>query len=211
MAERALSLDLDGVVFKRTPYQFKALVRRHVLRKGFDIYQAPVYLPQIKREVVQDQLRSLELPSYVIHMARRVPDDVRSEIISLSGIGVHIYGNTGRSNRSPWVKMTRNSLGRHGLLDYFESIFFKPEGIKTRDSKISAVAMLTERYETVVHIDDNPEDALPMAEMLPNVRVIIVQDKSTGLLYSREESLRYPNLVRVVAFRQGTNILHSAT
>ncbi len=208
-SEAAVSLDLDGVVFKRFPFQFKAIWRRHLLRKGVGIYLPPAEIPEMVREEVTDRLRPAELPNFIVHMVRRVPEEVKSAILSLYGIGFDIYGNTGRSSRGPWVNMTMASLERHGVLDYFLDVFFKPEGFKTRDSKINAVAKLRERYERVVHFDDNPEDALPMAELFPDVKLVIVQDKSTGLLYSREEALRYHNVTRVITFQQGARSLAS--
>lgn len=199
----ALSLDLDGVIFPRIPVQWKALL--HYAMKGRAIYQPPKLVGFIDRPPLDDPPGPIERRLLAIHRRRRIPQDV-VDTLSNTG-GATICGNTGRPNREAWVAMTIEALLRDGALGYFEDIYFRPHGLITVESKAAVVGYLRQRYPRVIHFDDNPADALPIAACFPDVDVIIVQDLTTGLLYSRREAQRYPNVRRVASFRAGVQAL----
>lgn len=199
----ALSLDLDGVVFPRIPVQWKALF--HYAMKGRAIYQPPELVEFVDRPPLNDPPGLIESGLLAIHRKRKVPRDVIDTFADTGGIT--ICGNTGRPNSEAWVAMTIEALLRDGVLGYFENVYFRPQGLSTRESKATVVDHLRQQYPRVIHFDDNPADALPIAACFPDVKVVIVQDLTTGLLYSRREAQRYPNVRRVASFRAGVQIL----
>ena len=197
--ERAVSLDLDGVVIWRPPFQLKAFVDRHVKRRGVKIFNPPQSIPVLSQEIKSDHLRKGEVASFLMHSIRKVNSSVPGFLDN--NFYADVYGNTGRVNRTPWVRMTMQTLQRAGVAEEFKDIYFKPEGTKTMLSKLAAINVLRTRYAQVVHYDDNPADALPIAAFFPDVQVVIVQDLTTGLLYSREEAAKYPNVRRVASLK----------
>jgi len=203
-AEKAISLDLDGVVIWRPPFQLGAFVKRHIKGQGTTMYAPPEEIPELTREIKDDHLKPSELFSFLMHAIRPVSGSAR-EFIDENSLTADIYANTGRAARAPWVDMTKRTLANGGLHGAFRDYFFKPEVIKTMVSKLEAVGRLRGEYGHVTHYDDNPADALPIAARFPDVRVIIVQDLSTGLLYSREEARRYPNVTRIAKLRPVNN------
>lgn len=200
MIERAISLDIDGTVVFRPPLQAGAVINRHIMRRAATMYNPPDVFPEIVRGApVAGNIKAGELISFLVHYLKWVYPGARDFIRSQEG--VHIYGNTGRKNKVCWVELTKKTLGKGHVLDRFEHIFFKEAGTKTMLSKLEAVGRLTERYPHVVHYDDNPADALPIAAFFPNVEVVIVQDLSAGVLYSSEELAKYPNVKRIAGLK----------
>ncbi len=199
-AERAISLDLDGVVIWRPPFQLGAFTSRHVKRRGAQIFNPPQEVPVLSREIKNDHLRVGEMVSFLMHSIRRVNGSVPDFLDTYSS--VDIYGNTGRANRTPWVNMTMHTLQRAGVAEVFKDVYFKPPGTKTMLSKLAAIDELRRKYGVVTHLDDNPADALPIAAFFQDVQVVIVQDLTTGLLYSREEAEKYPNVKRVASLKK---------
>ncbi len=200
MTDRAISLDLDGVVIFRPPIQAGALFNRHIIRRGRRMYNPPDAVPQITRESpLEGQMKPSELVSFLTHCLKWVYPGAKYFIRDQRE--AHFYGNTGRRNKTPWIQLTRKTLERGGVLERFEDIYFRPEGTRTMLSKLEAIDRLRTRYTQVTHYDDNPADALPIAAFFPDVKVVIVQDLSTGLLYSREEAAKYPNVMRVARLK----------
>lgn len=62
------------------------------------------------------------------------------------------------------------------------------------------------RLDEVTHFDDNPKDAFKIAAYFLkrgiNVKVVIVTDLSTGLLFSRRELKAHPNVGRAANLRE---------
>ena len=101
--------------------------------------------------------------------------------------------------------MTVKRLSELGIRQYFQALmFFKPEGQKmgSKMSKALAIQELInmKQYKKIIHYDDNPEDVLALADMFPEVEFRIVQDLSTGLLFSRKEEKNYRNVRRITSF-----------
>lgn len=196
-AERAISLDLDGVVIQRPPFQLKALIDRHIKRRGARIFTPPAEIPTPNRDPQPGQIKPQELISFLMHSRRSLRPGV--EAFLDSQYGTDIFANTGRPTRIPWITMTLRTLIREGVNHRFNDFFFKPDGTRTMISKLAAIAELRQTHAQVTHYDDNPADALPIAAFFPDVQVVIVQDLTTGLLYSRSEAQRYPNVTRVAS------------
>ncbi len=199
MRERAISLDIDGVVLFRPPLQLGAVINRHVMRCASTMYNSPDAIPQIMRAPVPGNIKAGELISFLMHYLKWVYPGARDFIRNQEG--VYIYGNTGRKNKVPWVELTKKILGKGRVLDRFEHIFFKEAGTKTMLRKLDAVNRLTKIYPHVTHYDDNPADALPIAAFFPDVEVVIVQDLSAGVLYSSEELAKYPNVRKIAGLK----------
>lgn len=199
MKKEAESYDFDGTVISRKPLvgQFGAV--RDFLVRGTAIYEPPT-IPDVPRFIQDARVSSpKEAVTLFFHSIRPLKKGVK-EFIENSDADK--YGNTGRSNKKPWVEMTRRTLSRGGILEEFEDVFFKPKGFKTIESKGAAIAQLRKRYENVRHYDDNPADVLGLARVFPDVQFVIVQDLTTGLLLSRTEMSEYPNVQRVAVLSQ---------
>lgn len=97
------------------------------------------------------------------------------------------------------VFRTKEFLKTHNKIAYLKTVFSKPNGVSSVESKAVAIIELLKTHQKVVHIDDDPGTVFPLAEMFPNVEFIVVQDFSTGILFSVAERNKYPNVHRVVS------------
>ncbi len=122
------------------------------------------------------------------------------EFEKLVADGTDIYGNTGRSHKGQWVNMTEETLHRGKVIEYFKGVFYTPDGVRTAVSKAHALLGLAKQYEEVEFDDDDPRTARFIAQLFPNIQVNLVQHRSTGLLVSRNELDKLPNLRRVAVF-----------
>ena len=197
MAKEALSLDLDGVVVARIPFQWSA-VPRLLNRPPLD-FSPPTDVPIIDRTIVEQRLGLKDHINYIRH-SMPVRREARQVIPELAQT-MDIYGNSGRVNTSTWVEKADAAFKRAGIKDHFKGVYFKPPGTRGLLSKMAAVTELREKYDSVTHVDDNPQDALPIARAFPDVKVVILQDLSTGLLVSMKELQQYPNVRRVARLR----------
>lgn len=204
MAERALSLDLDGVVYKRPPIQTMGLAM--YLRRGSSIYEAIDPIPTYElSEIARDSSPSLRKRLFRATLARRqVPIDVRNTLRALDQMddAPDIYGNTGRIYDERMVALTDQTLESGGIDLCIQRVYYRPPGLSTRESKLAVVAMLRQKYGHVTHVDDNPADGLPIAATFPDVNVVILQDLTTGILFARGEIEQFPNARRVATFRE---------
>jgi len=199
--KEAYSFDLDGVIIARPPIQVGAL--REFFLRGGAIYEPPENIPEVHRSTSRGLILSpIEAISYYFHSKRQVVPGVRE---FLRSIHADKFGNTGRPAKGVWVDMTRRTLQAGGIFDQFQEIFFKPPGMRTIISKGAAISELREQYGAghVTHYDDNPADVLGLARVFPDVRFVVVQDLSTGILFSRVEMRYYPNVTRVARLQAG--------
>ncbi len=187
-ADKAFSLDGDGVLFFRPPVQ-AAIFKAHV-----DLPGVSSGIPSIQREVLGIPIALREYPSYFIHRLKFVYPEVRRSLLLLEDSDSYL--NTGRLNTKPWFDLTMLSMKRARILDYFKGFYFRPRGLPTSLSKLAVVAELKMQYEEVTHFDDNPLDGIPIARHFPDVRVVIIKDWSTGLLLRRLgiELDQFPNV-----------------
>lgn len=196
--EQALSLDFDGVVFDRIPFQWSAiprLVKRHPID-----FSPPQEIPVLHRSTSTRRSTVTERFNRWRH-SMPVKKDMDVLIPRLFR-DWDIYGNSGRLNHFLWTEKTRLALKEAQILPYFTNIFYKPEDAKGLVSKLAAVGELRETYGRVTHVDDNPQDAIPIAIRFPDVLVVILEDRSTGLLVSMKELQKYPNVRRVAQIHE---------
>lgn len=198
MRNRAESFDLDGVVIGRQiPIQGGAL--KGLAQRGVTIYEPPESIPEVPRFTRGGLILSpQEAVSFYFHSRRHIIPGVKEFLESRD---TDKFGNTGRSNKKVWVDMTRKTLQDGGILDQFQDIFFKPPGIRTIISKGAGIQQLQQQYQHVTHYDDNPADVLGLATIFPDVKFVVVQDLSTGILFSRIDMESYPNVRRVAQLR----------
>lgn len=206
MPKEAVSLDLDGVVIGRIPFQWAAASR--LLKRPPLDFSPPTEIPTVDRTIANRNLSFKDRINYFRH-SMPVTREAKQVIPQLAQT-VDIYANSGRVNTSAWSDKADRTLARAGIRDHFKGIYLKPLGTRGLVSKIAAVRELREMYDKVTHVDDNPLDALPIAKAFPDVEVVILQDLSTGLLVSMRELQEYPNVRRVArlrdAFPQTANI-----
>lgn len=207
MGREALSLDLDGPTISGPPFQLKAVekFRKH----GAAIYLPPSNVDKLPRYTSEKPLTAQEFLSFAAHAIRFVYPDAKKALLELPNVDV--YGNTGRSNKKPWVAMTQATLKRGGIWPRLDCVFHKPNdlNISTTISKIAHVAWLKDHYDQVSHADDNPENALTMAAYFKDMQVRIIKDFSTTYLLSGIDLKRdFPNVQVVSSLRQALESLY---
>ncbi|MBI4097132.1 MAG: hypothetical protein HY428_01835 [Candidatus Levybacteria bacterium] len=201
MVERAqaVSLDLDGVVFGgRIPIQ-TAVFTPWKYNRPFVPEHKQVTLAD--RVVMSDTLSPIEWLELQLHARRSVKPEFAAIVERMQADA--IFGNTGRPNHEQMVKLTREKLQEAGIAGYFRDIYFKPDGVRSEESKYWALTELVERGFDVVHYDDNARTVKLLAGALPHVRFVIVGDLSSGLLFSRREMESYPNVARIAVHNSG--------
>jgi hypothetical protein len=110
-----------------------------------------------------------------------------------------LFGNTGRPNKRLWINMTEQKLVDGYVYDLFKYIFYRPKDVSPIESKCEAIAQLAEQYERVTHYDADPWVTFGLAKRFPQVTFVLVQGLEFGLLVSRQEMERFPNVRRVAA------------
>jgi len=197
--KRAIILDLDGVVVgKPTPF-LKTLARYAI--HGRKIFEPPANIPETIEELDSD-LNPLEWLLLKATARRKVTEEARKYVSSQSETHeVDIYVNTGRPSKKPWVNATIRTLDQGRILPHLKDVVFKSLRTQAEIGKAVNARNISQGYERIVIVDDNPLDALMIARFVPDAEVIIIQSLTGGLLYSRVESQRYPNVRRVASLR----------
>lgn len=200
----AASLDLDGVVFPRFPAQLAVL-------KPW-AYHSPIKpgepITRVHRESpVEDVLEEHFKGDFKRHAGRKVKPEAAEFVRSLQVDA--IFGNTGRHNHEAWVEMTRDLLEQGGIEDLFTDFYFKPEGWDSDQSKYWALKEIAEMGYRFTHYDDNARTIRRLAPEFPDHRFVIVQDLTSGILFSRREMQRHPNVMRMAIRKNGQiNVTH---
>lgn len=194
----AVSLDLDGVLFSRIPVQLTALrpwdynssLKLHVPITAVDrIVQAHILSPAEESELRR-------------HAGRDVKPEA-GEMVRQIRAGL-IVGNTGRPNHVEMVRLTEKKLREGRIRDRFADIAFRPEGVSSDESKYWKLDELRNAgYTNVTHFDDNAKTVKRLAKALPDMRFVIVQDLTSGLLFSKREMEKYPNVARIALCKNG--------
>jgi len=203
MILEARSCDLDDSLIEREGItRGLGLAIGRIKPHRFPPYDA-LTLPDVSRDIVDLPITSLaEQISFTAHSKRSVFSEAIELVEQDAADGIHIYGNTGRSNKRIWTKMTEETLRRAGINQYFQDIFYTPDGVKTAVSKASGLKFLLTKYEKVSHLEDDPRTAAYIALLFPMVDVYLIQYESTGLLFSRKEMERFPNIHRIVSLQE---------
>jgi hypothetical protein len=191
----AVSFDLDGVLIKRPiPAQFAAF-KPWSYNKPLDLNSdypicAIGKIPQNRplSFIEKAELQFITKRS-VIPEAAEIIDRIQADII---------IGNTGRSNNSRMVNLTTEQLHRGKILNKLDYVNFKPDGMSPDESKYWALRELIGKgYTNIIHYDDNARTVKRLALLLPEVKFVIVQDRTSGILFSRKEMEKYPNVTRI--------------
>ncbi len=195
---RAVSLDFDGVLFHRIPAQSDVL-RFWSYDEPFVSHHSPITAAD--RVVRNDPMSLGEELSFLLHTRRGVKPEAAAFVAQLPP-DVVIFGNTGRPNNRPMVDMTNGQLYIAGIDGYFEDVLFKPKGVESDESKYWGLEELSKFYD-ITHYDDNAKAVRRLAPKLPHVRFVIVQDLTSGILFSKKEMEKYPNVARIAMKKDG--------
>lgn len=91
-----------------------------------------------------------------------------------------------------------STLNNGKIFDKLKYVNFKPSGISSEESKYWGLKELLEiGYTHITHYDDNARMIRRLAKVLPEIRFVIVQDLTSGILFSKSEMKRYPNVTRI--------------
>jgi hypothetical protein len=194
MMHEAESYTLDGLIINSTiPFPIAQVAKAYGGDRPVDC--DPPTLVSLDRRVRETNIIPLKqiIPYFV--QTRHSVDPAMWEF--LWNREADVYGNTGRPNRRPWVDMTERTLIKGFVLDRFKDIFFKPKDVSSIQSKGEAIDRLTKHYDHVTHFDDDPYVIFGLAKKFPEVTFIYVQPLDFGLLVTREEMERFPNIRRV--------------
>lgn len=191
--KQAHSLDGDGVIWWRIPYQLAAVPLFG--RMEPEKLLAVDYIPAMEREVQDLPLRGfLEKMSFDLHKLKPVPPYAYDGLQRLYSGGDDLYLNTGRRGTKKWIELTTQSMKDNSIDHFFTGLAFRPPGNTTVLSKLESVDRLREIYDGVTHYDDNPYDAVPIAATFPDVRVILIHDHSTMRLLRGSGTHTHNNL-----------------
>lgn len=177
----ALAIDIDGVVIGGRPMPLMTAVKNAI--PDSDLFNW-LMLQAVK--------------------GKRVNPKTRDDLALINGQGFQIFGNTGRPDNPHWVEATKETLERGAALHLFQDIYFKDKQHTAEQGKILAVRRLLEKYPRVTVIDDSPTEAFAIARAFPNnvealEILVIVQSRTGGLLFSRAERKKHPNVRRIVS------------
>ena len=199
MLERANSFDFDDTTIDRGAIVRGLGVVKAVARPSRVVAIPPISeIPNIDRLVVNERITNpIELFSFIDHSRRSVIPGVKEFMEKAKLEGYDNFGNTGRSNKKQWVEMTWLTLEKGGIADLVEDIYFTPDGVRTAVSKAEAIRKLYKRYKEVVHYEDDPRTAVILASLFPKMTIYLIQYKTSGLLYSRQEIEKYPGIKRI--------------
>lgn len=199
MIERrlAVSFDFDGVLFPRIPAQSAALKpwENNIPLKLK--HNGPIFMTE--RIPSDHPLSSYEQAEVRRHAKRAVKPEV-IELVRRIQTAI-IIGNTGRPNNTATVALTFDRLQQAGIRDKFDHIAFTPSGVGAEESKYWALLELIRMGYRITHYDDNARTVRRLAKALPCARFVIVQDLTSGFLFSRKEMKKYPNVTRIAKLK----------
>jgi len=209
---QAISLDIDDVVvLRQNAVRIAGMLngrKSHPFHPPrYDLYKPyeGITIEPITRAISSNKLSLKDQMSLHGHAVRKINPDIVPVLDNMQTNGVVIYGNTGRENSQPWIEMTEHQLRELGIRDYFESIFFTPVDLPTRSSKAAGIEVLRRKYSFVIHADDDPRTIFHLASIYPEgsgVQFYLLHYGPTGLLYSKRELARFPNVTRINSIRE---------
>jgi hypothetical protein len=191
----AVSFDIDGVLVKRP------IRAQSVALKPWD-YNKPLS-PDLKHPIYRaDRTPQDHSLSFMEHrelqfITKRSVIPKATEIIESIQADI-IIGNTGRSNSQEMVNLTNEQLRDGKIFDKLEYVNFKPDGVSPDESKYWTLMELQEMgYADITHYDDNAMTIRRLTLLLPKMKFVIVQDLTSGILFSRKEMKNFPNVTRI--------------
>lgn len=203
----AVSFDFDGVIFPRIPIQLEVFKPWNYYKLLEPKHTAICIADRIPKDRPLHPKEQAELQR---HAKRLVKPEV-AEIIRRILADIKI-GNTGRPNHLAMVNITNARLKGGGIGHEFHYINFKPDEVSSDESKYWGLVELKGMgFTDIIHYDDNAGTVKRLARILPDVRFIIVQDLTSGLLFSTAEMQNYPNVARIAINKNGKiDIVHTS-
>ena len=196
----AHSVDLDGVLYWRSPIQGQALLG--LAHYGAEKLFAPPMLPKsLNRDVHPDGKWGMRDASrYLSHIVRGLaPGAIR--FIERLNEDSDVIINTGRPAQKHMVDLTESKLKRAKIFPFLRGIYFKPvdKQINSMVSKGVALKELSEQYKEVTHTDDDISTVIPLARIFNDITFNVIEDWTTGLLVNELHLLKQevPNNVHV--------------
>lgn len=201
--KRAGSFDMDGVIVNRIPLQFGAVVSKLLTPKSYNQPFNPKS-PPITREDRENYDRPvLNGEKFLLRLhARRSPKKGIDQILYSTDFSA-VFGNTGRPGSKLWRDMTYTQLRSTNIADKFEYVYFKPGKISSHESKYWALKELESLGYVFTHYDDNAQTVRLLAPHFPHSNFVIVQDLTSGILFSSREIEEYNNVKRISLNRNG--------
>lgn len=194
-----VSWDFDGVLFRRFPAQ-TAVFNRFAYHSSLARKDKPIFW--LDRWPTKHSLSGKEISELNRHIGRPIRPEIAGVIRRMTE-HMHV-GNTGRPNNRPMIMHTIERLLDAGLAGVFDHIYFKPEGVEPDESKYWALVELrTIGHTNITHYDDNARTVRRLAEELRDIRFVIVQDLTSGILFSRKEMQKFPNVARIAVRKNG--------
>lgn len=195
---RAISYDLDDTVIGRGFIERVGAVAKAKIQPPKTQIPLLESIPDINHDPVDIPISlGSEKISFAFHARRKVLPGVKETLEQVRAKGIDIFGNTGRSSKQPWVDMTMATLKRGNVADLFQRIFFTPDDTRSSISKIDVLRTLRTRYDSVDHYEDDPRTARNIAAVFPGMTVFLVTYGTTGMLFSKKELDKFPNIKRV--------------
>lgn len=195
---RAISFDLDDTIIGRGVADRLGGVLKSKVKPPHKGVPLLASIPEINHDAVNMSVRAgLEAISLALHARRNVLPGVKEILEEVSTKGIDIFGNTGRSNKQAWVDMTMDTLARGQVASFFQRVFFTPDDTRSSISKIDALRQLRMEYNFVEHYEDDPQTARNIAALFPEITVFLITNGTTGMLFSKYEVNKFPNIKRV--------------
>lgn len=194
---KAESYDLDGLIISGpVPFQFDVVLKHYHIDP---LEYVPPEIPPLQKDADTSRpMTPKELVNYGIQAAARVESDMWQYLWDRKS---DVFGNTGRPNKQPWIHLTRRTLEQGYVFSRFKDIYYRPDGMSGVQSKGAAIRELSGIYDHVTHFDDDPWVIFGLAKIFPDVTFVLVQELKGGLLFSREETERFPNVRRIAQLK----------
>ena len=101
------------------------------------------------------------------------------------------------------VSVTEIRLEEGGVKYLFDDIKFKPEGMSSDEGKYWRFVVIKKNGGRFRHYDDNAKFIKDMAPLFPDDEFVIVEDLTSGLLFSKKEMDKNPNVTRIAIDKKG--------
>lgn len=204
------SFDLDGVIFSQIPVHVASSIESLMRKSGFGSITPYREVVRVSTERELSPLEKaallyvkMEPPAVNIPLLMRVWPNLVHPHMEQLGVSDHrMVFNTARLFHPSWVQTTWEGLRNAGVATMFdrEKSVFRPDGIDPHISKASGIREVLQDTAYIVHFEDNPPDAFAVAEVdRERVFVVLLQDLTNGMLYSHEELILHPNVLRVAS------------
>lgn len=194
---KVASIAIDGVIFERFPMQMPEVFKRIFTPSKYNLSFTPRFAQAPQERWPQEEINPKQEKEALSYGKRRVRNGAREFLIGLSNEDFEIVGNTERHNDSSMINVTKARLSMGDVSSFFKKIRFRLDGISPNESKYWFFKTLEEKGIKFCHYDDDAQFIRQMATLFPNDEFVIVENLTSGLLFSRKEMKEYRNVKRV--------------